>query len=88
MMTGKSNCSKIEIYCILNMFSFISYSCWLDMSDKFIWSFAGPITFAGILNVSMFMMSVKAFCRDKITVSDIAAIRYAAEEIRCVFDDI
>ena len=59
----------------LIFFTQISYSCWLDMSNKFIWSFAGPITFAGILNVSMFMMSVKAFCRDKITVSDIASIR-------------
>ena len=46
------------------------------MTDKFIWSFAGPITFSGIVSVFMFVMSMKAFCREKISVTDVTSLRY------------
>ncbi|KAK3610573.1 hypothetical protein CHS0354_009013 [Potamilus streckersoni] len=49
--------------------------CWLSMEDKFIWSFAGPITIAVIVHIFTFVIAVKASCREKISVSDIGLLR-------------
>ncbi|KAL8613059.1 hypothetical protein ACOMHN_008828 [Nucella lapillus] len=49
--------------------------CWLETSELFIWSFAGPIVVVVVLNIITFMFAVKASCREKIQVSDISSIR-------------
>ncbi|XP_076447464.1 LOW QUALITY PROTEIN: cadherin EGF LAG seven-pass G-type receptor 2-like [Babylonia areolata] len=49
--------------------------CWLETSELFIWSFAGPIVVVVVLNIITFMLAVKASCREKIQVSDISSIR-------------
>ncbi|XP_053377924.1 cadherin EGF LAG seven-pass G-type receptor 1-like isoform X2 [Mercenaria mercenaria] len=49
--------------------------CWLMMADKFIWSFAGPISVSVIINVFVFVLAMKASCMEKIGVSDPAPLR-------------
>ncbi|KAH3819069.1 cadherin EGF LAG seven-pass G-type receptor 1-like isoform X2 [Dreissena polymorpha] len=49
--------------------------CWLSMKDKFIWSFAGPVTVSIIVSVFIFALAMKASCREKVTVADIAPYR-------------
>jgi len=51
-------------------------SCWLYMKDKFIWSFAGPITLSVIVTVFVFGLAVKSSCREKIPVADLSSLRY------------
>ncbi|XP_060555146.1 cadherin EGF LAG seven-pass G-type receptor 2-like isoform X2 [Ruditapes philippinarum] len=49
--------------------------CWLMMSDKFIWSFAGPISVSVIINIFVLVLAMKASCMEKIGVSDTAPLR-------------
>ncbi|KAL4226126.1 Cadherin EGF LAG seven-pass G-type receptor 2 [Mactra antiquata] len=56
--------------------------CWLKMADKFIWSFAGPVAVSVIINIFVFVLAMKASCREKVGVSDIAPIRI------CLFANI
>ncbi|RUS82130.1 hypothetical protein EGW08_010104 [Elysia chlorotica] len=49
--------------------------CWLSTSDGFIWSFAGPVSFAVVVTIIMFVFAAKASCADKIPVNDIGLMR-------------
>ncbi|XP_070192612.1 cadherin EGF LAG seven-pass G-type receptor 2-like isoform X2 [Littorina saxatilis] len=49
--------------------------CWLETSEMFIWSFAGPIVVVVVLNIITFMLAVKASCREKVQVADISSVR-------------
>ncbi|KAK7479931.1 hypothetical protein BaRGS_00028839, partial [Batillaria attramentaria] len=49
--------------------------CWLETSELFIWSFAGPIVVVVLINIITFMLAVKASCREKVHVADISSVR-------------
>jgi len=46
------------------------------MTDKFIWSFAGPIAMCVIINVFVFVLAVRTSCKEKLAVSDVTPLRY------------
>ncbi|XP_025106932.1 cadherin EGF LAG seven-pass G-type receptor 2-like isoform X2 [Pomacea canaliculata] len=49
--------------------------CWLETSQLFIWSFAGPILVIVVLNIITFMLAMEASCREKVAVSDVSSVR-------------
>ncbi|GFR69625.1 cadherin EGF LAG seven-pass G-type receptor 1 [Elysia marginata] len=49
--------------------------CWLSTSDGFIWSFAGPVAFAVMITIAMFVFAARASCADKIPVNDVGLMR-------------
>ncbi|KAK3103496.1 hypothetical protein FSP39_019621 [Pinctada imbricata] len=49
--------------------------CWMDMSEPFIWSFAGPIAIAIPAIIFMFILALHASSKEKTHVSDISSFR-------------
>jgi len=48
--------------------------CWLQTSEGFIWSFAGPVTVGAILIVITFVFALKASYGDKLPCTDVTVI--------------
>ncbi|XP_062576129.1 cadherin EGF LAG seven-pass G-type receptor 2-like isoform X1 [Saccostrea cucullata] len=49
--------------------------CWMDISETFIWSFAGPIAVVIPAIIFMFTLALHSSCKEKVNVSDITAFR-------------
>uniref|UniRef100_K1PF79 Cadherin EGF LAG seven-pass G-type receptor 1 n=1 Tax=Magallana gigas TaxID=29159 RepID=K1PF79_MAGGI len=49
--------------------------CWMDISETFIWSFAGPVAFVIPATIMMFVLALHSSCQEKVNVSDITSFR-------------
>ncbi|XP_061178872.1 cadherin EGF LAG seven-pass G-type receptor 2-like isoform X2 [Saccostrea echinata] len=49
--------------------------CWMDISETFIWSFAGPVAVVIPAIIFMFTLALHSSCKEKVNVSDITAFR-------------